>query len=105
MENTTTTPPTHRPRRTVRRGLGVATLTLTAGLVAIAGAVHGAAGPAPDQRLCTWRPVADDVVGDIEPGPSALLGTVRLIDGRFEVLHRVTCSDGTIRDQWMGDAG
>jgi hypothetical protein len=101
MENITTTSTKHRPRRAVRRCLGLATLTVTAGLVAIAGAGHGAAGPAPGQRLCTWRPVADD----LQPTIGGLLGTVRLVDGRLEVLHRVTCSDGTIRDQWMADAG
>jgi hypothetical protein len=101
MENLTTTPTTHRPRRAVRRSLGLATLTLTAGLVALTGAVHGAAGSAPGQRLCTWRPVADDV----QPTAISLLGTVRLVDGRLEVLHRVTCSDGSAHDQWMADAG
>jgi hypothetical protein len=100
MENLTTTPTTHRPRRALRRCLGLTTLTLAAGLVAIAGAVHGA-DPSPGPRLCTWRPVADNV----KPSPSALLGTVRLVDGRFEVLHRVTCSDGSARQQWMADAG
>ena len=101
MENITTTPTAHRPRHAVRRYLGITTLALTAGLATIAGAAHGAAGSEHGQRLCTWRPVADDV----QPSPSALLGTVRVVDGRFEVLHRVTCSDGSARDQWMADAG
>ena len=101
MKTITTAPTAHRPRRSVRRRLGIATLALTAGLATIAGAVHGAASPEPGHRLCTWRPVADDV----QPSPSALLGTVRVVDDRFEVLHRVTCSDGSARDQWMADAG
>ena len=102
MENITTT---QRPRRAVRRHLGVVTLTLTAGLVAIAGAVHGAAGPPPGRGLCTWRPIADDVQSrGVEFSPISLLGTVRLVDGRLEVLHRVTCSDGSTREQWMADA-
>ena len=104
MENITTTPTnptTRRPRRAAHRRLGLATLALTAGLSAVGGAVHGAADPAPAPRLCTWRPVADA----IQPSPSGLLGTVRLVDGRLEVLHHVTCSDGATRDQWMADAG
>ena len=88
MVNTT---PHHRRVAVVATGLVVG--IVAAGAI---GASRSAAGPGPGLRVCTWRPTADDLA--VGPG---LLGTVRLHDGHIEVLHRVSCSDGTFRDAWM----
>ena len=83
--------------RSSRRRIAVVTGGLVLGCIAVGARVaHTGASPAVDQRMCTWRPVADDITVGI-----GLIGTVRVEDGQMEVLHRVRCSDGTFRDAWM----
>lgn len=94
METTNAT--SHRPRAARHVATLVGGVLLSCVAVGAIGAARTAAGQTTDRRICTWRPVADDVQADL-----GLIGTVRLADGRVEVLHRVTCSDGSFRDAWM----
>ena len=98
MENTTTAQ--HHTRNHRRPALLIGGLIIGAVAIGAIGAGRSAASPATDQRICTWRPAADAARFGIQFGPS-LLGTVRLQNGRVEVLHHVTCSDGSVRDAWM----
>jgi len=92
-----------RPPRaaTTRRRLGACLAVVGIAAVVVGPAVPiGAGSPvgrSPAVRACSVRPAADDA-----PMGTALVGMVRQQGATLEMLHVVTCTDGTTGYTWIG---